>query len=117
MTPLDSEPVCDLQSVAEVKRQLFRRWLRPFASMILTAMLIATAAAFILYWLLAGLSPSVSGPSIRACIVGSSIAALLICSVPIGRMLWLDLQIHRRLDDMERRIAEGELVRASELRL
>jgi len=85
--------------------------------MIFTAMPIAIAAALGLYWLLAWARPNVSGPSLRAFIAGSAIAALLICSVPTGRMLWLDLKIHRRLNDMERRIAAGELVRARELRL
>jgi len=85
--------------------------------MICMALLIAIAAALGLYCLLSWANPTSSGPSPRACIFGSSAAALLICAVPMSRMLWLDLKIHRRLSDMARRIAAGELVRASELRI
>ena len=117
MTTPDSDPVCDLQSIASVQKQLFWRWLRPFASMIFVALPVAIAAALGLYWLLTWASLRSSAASLLVYVAGGAIAAFVICAVRIGPMLWLDLKIHRRLRDMARRIEAGEAVRASELRV
>ena len=117
MSTPDPDPVCDLPSIAAARSQLFKRWLRPFSLMLITALLIALAIAVGLYFLLAWAYPQVRGPSLQAYILGAAVAALLICALPIGRMLWLDFKIHRRLSSMATRVAAGEPVRASELRL
>jgi peptidoglycan/LPS O-acetylase OafA/YrhL len=84
--------------------------------MVITATSIAVAAALCIFWLVSWRYPDVRGPSLLAYILGALLAVMLICGLPIGRMLWLDFKIRRRLGDMARRVAAGEAVRASELR-
>jgi hypothetical protein len=117
MDTVDLDPVCDLPSIAAVKSQLFKRWFRTFTLMFIGAILISAGGAVGLYYLSVWAYPLSRIPSLQTFVLGGSVFALLICAPPISRMLWLDFKVHRRLSAMARRVAAGEIVRASEIRL
>jgi hypothetical protein len=105
----------DLPSIAAVKRQLFRRWIPHYASLVLKIVPIALLCGFGLNWLLRWLthSPAFVSPLILPLACG--IAAMLICLWTLPAMLWLDVGINKRLTEMAKRVAAGETVYASEV--
>jgi hypothetical protein len=115
MDTAEPDVAVDLPSIAAVKRQLFRRWIPHYASLVLKIVPFASLCGFGLHWLLRWLShsPAFASPLILPLAFG--IAALLICLWTLPAMLWLDLGINKRLTEMAKRVAAGETVYGSEV--
>jgi len=115
MEAAEPDVALDLPSIAAVRRQLFKRWIPHYASLVVRIVPIASLSGFGIHWLIrwgAPGSPYVS-PLILPSIFG--MAGLLICLWTLPALIWLDIVIYRRLTEMARRVAAGEVVYASEV--
>jgi hypothetical protein len=115
MDTTEPDVALDLPSIAAVKRQLFRRWVPHYATLVVTFVPIASLCGFGHHWLIRWLSPGPAyvSPLILPLVFGT--AALLTCLWTLPAMLWLDAGINRRLTEMAKRVAAGEAVYASEV--
>jgi Zn-dependent protease with chaperone function len=115
MDTAEPDVAVDLPSIAAVKRQLFRRWISHYASLVVKIVPIASLCGFGLHWLIRWLNPGPAYVSPLILPLAFGIAALLICLWTLPAMLWLDVGIDKRLTEMARRVAAGEAVYASEV--
>jgi hypothetical protein len=116
-TPLDDSPVT-LEAIAEIRGQLFHRWIPAFVSLGLKLLTLFAAGGLGLYFLFLYARPE-WGRAFTFWVVVAYMAAIVALpfSLYVAQSLWLDFRIARRMDGMAQRVRSGESVHASELAL
>jgi hypothetical protein len=118
MTAHHDDPVVSLDDIAEVRRQLFRRWIPGMSASALKLLGLWLVVSAALYYFLVWLNPERSREStLVVVLVAVAFTVLIPFSIHVWSALRLDHRIARRLDEMARRVRAGEPVRASEVRL
>ena len=105
----------DLPSIVAMKRQMYRRWLPFYTSLVLKFVPLALLCGLGIHWLIRWLHPERAVVSPLVLPLAFGLAALVICLWTLPAMLRLDRQIDRRLTLMAQRLSAGETVYASEV--
>jgi hypothetical protein len=113
-TSTQDAPV-DLSSIVAIRKQMYRRWLPFYASLVLKFVPLALLCGLGVHWLIRWLLPRTIGVSPFVLPIAFGLAALLICLWTLPAMLRLDRRIDQELTRMAQRVSAGETVHSSEM--
>jgi hypothetical protein len=113
----EADPVCDVPGIEEIRRQLFVRWIPHYGWLLLKIVPWALAGALGLFFVMRWKNPAIPYSALPLMLSITTALFVILALWTLPTMLWLDYKLNRRLKDMARRAAAGEIARASEVRL
>jgi hypothetical protein len=110
------DPLVTLADIAEVRSQLYRRWVPIFLKLGLKLIALGALGAVVLYVAISFVRPEWSSAfAFRVVVLLELAITVAPMLVYVTQCLWLDRRLAHRLDSMAQRVHAGEAVRASDV--